>query len=71
MAPLLEEINIHQWGKKIGNDTYKRGLIPSDLKYELESGEKQNGIEGEVNRLRNSVGEYSGQINSDSEDTAT
>lgn len=28
-------------------------------------------MEGEVNRLRNSVGEYSGQINSDSKDTAT
>lgn len=26
-------------------------------------------MEGEVNRLRNSVGEYSGQINSDSKDT--
>lgn len=47
----------------------EESLIPYNFKCELESREKQDRMEGEVNR--SSVGEYSGQINSDNKDFAT
>ena len=46
----------------------EESLIPYNFKYGLESREKQDRMEGEVNR--SSVGEYSWQINTDNEDTA-
>lgn len=63
MASLLEETSIYLGNNKIGNSTWKRGLMLFDFKYGLESGAKQDGMEKKNKWLRSGIGEHMGQIN--------